>query len=152
MKTLSRITRRWWLIVFFQSGSVFAAGASDLIGQWQSFDDHTNELRAIIKIEQQGQKLNGKIDKVLDPDAKPDERCDLCVDDRKGQLMLGLEIIRDVNLMPEGDVFKGGKILDPEEGREYRLTLQLDPKSKELLVRGYWGPFYRTQVWKRLNP
>ena len=41
-----------------------------------------------------------------------------------------------------------GSILDPENGKTYIATVWLD-KRERLRVRGYWGPFYRTQSWRR---
>ncbi len=35
-----------------------------------------------------------------------------------------------------------------ENGKTYSATLWLD-KQDRLRVRGYWGPFYRTQTWRR---
>jgi uncharacterized protein (DUF2147 family) len=43
----------------------------------------------------------------------------------------------------------GGKILDPENGKEYTVKMVPLEGGKKLQVRGYIGPFYRTQVWLR---
>jgi len=59
---------------------------------------------------------------------------------------LGMEIIR--HMEAEGDEYAGGEILDPEVGRVYRCKLWLE--GKNLKVRGYLGPFYRTQTWLRV--
>ena len=58
-----------------------------------------------------------------------------------------MEIIRDMK--PDGDEYSDGTILDPKVGRVYRCRLWLD--GENLKVRGYWGPFFRTQVWHRSN-
>ena len=47
---------------------------------------------------------------------------------------------------------EGGRILDPENGKEYRLTLQPTDGGARLRVRGYLGPFFRTQTWVRVAP
>jgi hypothetical protein len=56
-------------------------------------------------------------------DAKPDAVCDECTDDRKDKPVLGLEIIRGAKKAEGKDVWEGGKILDPENGRDYTLRL-----------------------------
>ena len=47
------------------------------------------------------------------------------------------------------EYYEGGQILDPEEGKLYRLRLTPIEGGKKLQVRGYLGPFWRTQVWER---
>ena len=106
-------------------------------GLWRNVDDTTGEVKAEIRIVETPAGLRGRIEKVLKKDAKPDEKCDKCEDDRKDKPMVGLEIIR------------GEKILDPENGREYRLQLTPIEGGAKLQVRGYFGPFYRTQTWVR---
>jgi uncharacterized protein (DUF2147 family) len=66
--------------------------------------------------------------------------------------MVGLEIIRGARKAPDKDVWEGGKILDPENGREYSLRLTPVDGGKKLDVRGSFGPFGRTQTWLRVPP
>ena len=49
------------------------------------------------------------------------------------------------------DVWEGGKILDPENGRNYTLRLTPIEGGKKLEVRGSIGPFGRTQTWIRVQ-
>ena len=64
--------------------------------------------------------------------------------------MLGLQIIRGVK--PDGDgVWGGGEILDPNNGKTYRTRLKPVDGGKKLEMRGYIGPFYRTQTWIRVE-
>jgi uncharacterized protein (DUF2147 family) len=107
------------------------------IGLWRNIDDKTGEVKAEIRIADTPQGLRGRIEKVLKKDAKQDDVCDKCDDDRKNQPMKGLEIIR------------ADRILDPENGHEYLLQLTPIEDGKKLQVRGYFGPFYRTQIWVR---
>jgi uncharacterized protein (DUF2147 family) len=48
-------------------------------------------------------------------------------------------------------VWEGGKILDPENGKEYTLKMTPLDGGKQLQIRGYIGPFYRTQIWQRVQ-
>ncbi len=63
---------------------------------------------------------------------------------RKGQKMLGLQIINGVRR--DGDGFDGGKILDPENGKEYRCKMTVIDGGKKLEVRGYIGVSYYTHL------
>jgi uncharacterized protein (DUF2147 family) len=60
---------------------------------------------------------------------------------------VGLVILRD--LAADGDRYKGGTVLDPEDGKVYRAEVWRE--GGKLKVRGYAGVFYRTQEWARAN-
>lgn len=135
---------------------VLAAGATSALAQmspvglWRSVDDKTGESKAEIRISESGGALQGRIEKTLRKDAKPDAVCEECTDDRKGKPIAGLEIIRGGKKAEGKDVWEGGKILDPENGKEYRASLTPVDGGKKLEVRGYLGPFWRTQTWNRV--
>ena len=136
---------------------VLAAGATSALAQmspvglWRSVDDKTGESKAEIRIGESGGALQGRIEKTLRKDAKPDAVCEECTDDRKGKPMAGLEIIRGGKKAEGKDVWEGGKILDPENGKEYRASFTPIDGGKKLEVRGYLGPFWRTQTWNRVQ-
>jgi uncharacterized protein (DUF2147 family) len=121
------------------------------VGKWQSIDDKTKEAKAEITITEVSGAVSGKITKRLLKDAKPDDVCDDCKDARKGKPILGLEIIRGAKKEEGADVWSGGKILDPENGKEYTLKMTPEDGGKKLAVRGSIGPFGRTQTWVRVE-
>jgi uncharacterized protein (DUF2147 family) len=119
------------------------------VGLWRNVDDKTGEAKAEIRIVETGGAMYGRIDKLLRKNAKPDEKCVECRDERKDQPMVGLEIIRGARKAEGKDVWEDGRILDPENGREYRLRLTPVEGGSKLEVRGSFGPFGRTQTWVR---
>lgn len=121
------------------------------IGVWATHSDKTGEVQAHVAITERNGHLVGRIVQVLDKTAKPGEVCVKCQDDRKNQPMASLEIIRGVDLQPDDGDWVGGRIIDPQEGREYRLKLIPKADGKTLGVRGYLGPFFRTQIWTRVH-
>jgi uncharacterized protein (DUF2147 family) len=121
------------------------------VGLWRNVDDKTGEARAEIRIVDNGGALFGKIEKRLGKDVKPDAVCGECKDERKDKPILGLEIIRNARKADGKDVWEGGKILDPENGREYTLRLTPQDGGRKLDVRGSFGPFGRTQTWQRIQ-
>lgn len=134
--------------------AAFAAGALAQVtpvGTWRNIDDKSGEAKAEIRIADNGGVLSGRIEKRLTKDAKPDDACKECTDDRKDKPILGLEIIRGAKKAEGRDVWEGGKILDPENGREYTLRLTPIEGGKRLEVRGSIGPFGRTQTWVRVQ-
>lgn len=123
-----------------------AVQAQDVIGKWKTIDDETGEERSIVDIFQKNGKVYGKVVKLIRvPGEDPDPVCTECdnSDDRFNKKIIGMEILRDMER--SGDEYSGGHILDPKNGRVYRCSIWVE--GNELKVRGYWGPFYRTQTW-----
>ena len=121
-------------------------------GLWRNVDDKTGEAKAEIRIRDTGAGgLLGVLEKRLSKDAKPDDVCKECTDDRKDKPVLGLEIIRGAKKVDGKDVWEDGKILDPEKGATYTLRLTPVDGGKKLEVRGSIGPFGRTQTWIRIQ-
>jgi len=121
------------------------------LGLWRSVDDKTGEVKAEIRIDESAGALIGRIERSLKKDTLPDAVCEHCTDDRKGKPIAELEIIRGGRKDEGRDVWEGGKILDPENGKEYRASLTPVEGGKKLQVRGYLGPFWRTQTWNRVQ-
>ena len=134
-----------WLV----AGSALAQATP--VGLWRNVDDRTGEAKAEVRIVDNGGVLVGRIERRLVKGAKPDAVCIECKDDRKDQPIQGLEIIRGARKAADREAWEGGKILDPENGREYGLRLRPVDGGSRLEVRGSLGPFWRTQVWTRLQ-
>ena len=120
------------------------------IGRWNTVDDKTGEVKSEISITDQAGVVTGKVSRLLRKDAKQDDVCDKCSDDRKDKPILGLQSIRDAKKAEGKDVWEEGKILDPENGKNYTLRLTPVEGGKKLEVRGSIGPFGRTQTWVRV--
>ena len=121
------------------------------VGVWQSIDDKTGEAKSQIRIAESGGVLSGRIEKLLRKDARQDAACDECTDDRKAKPLLGLEIIRGAKQAEGREVWEGGKILDPENGKTYTLRLTPVEGGKKLDVRGSVFGIGRTQTWLRVQ-
>jgi len=134
-------------VLAMAAGGAFAQTSP--VGLWRSVDDKTGEAKAEIRIVENAGVLTGRIEKTLRKDAKP--TCEECRDERKGQAIQGLEIIRGAKKAEGQDVWEHGKILDPENGKEYTLKLAPIDGGQKLQVRGFIGPFYRTQTWVRVQ-
>jgi uncharacterized protein (DUF2147 family) len=124
------------------------------VGLWKTIDDKTGKERSMIRITETGGVHAGVIEKRLDPDVKPDDKCDKCTDERKDKPIQGLTIIRGVK-QSENDngLWDGGDILDPENGKVYKVRLKPVDGGKKLEVRGYVGAplLGRTQTWIRVE-
>jgi uncharacterized protein (DUF2147 family) len=121
------------------------------VGVWHTIDDTTGEAKGEIQIVEKDGVLTGKVMRTLRDSPNVKKICEDCKDDRKGQPIVGMEIIRGVkkDAHDEGLWAGGGKILDPENGKEYTVRMMPKEDGKKLQVRGYIGPFFRTQIWVR---
>lgn len=132
-----------WLICL----PVTAIG-QQITGKWITIDDETGREKSVVEIYEKNGRYFGKVVSIFPgKDVDPDPVCDKCPadDSRYNQKVIGMEIIKD--LQKSGDEFSDGTILDPANGRIYRCKLWIE--NNALQVRGYWGPFFRTQTWKR---
>jgi uncharacterized protein (DUF2147 family) len=77
-----------------------------------------------------------------------DARCDKCTDERKDKPIVGMTILRNAKHTGDG-TWGDGDILDPDNGKVYRVRLKPLDGGKRLEVRGYLGPFYRNPQWVR---
>ena len=121
------------------------------VGLWRTFDEKSGEAKSEVRISDNAGVLSGKVEKLLRKGADPKAVCDRCTDDRKGQPLVGLEIIRGAKKAEGKDVWEDGKILDPENGSTYTLKLTPTDAGGKLDVRGSIGPFGRTQTWVRVE-
>ena len=121
------------------------------VGVWRTIDDKDGSAKSEIRIVENNGVISGTIDKVLDPKAKPDEKCVECKDDRKDQPMLGLELIRGLKKAEGKDLWEGGTIVEPATGKVYKMTMTPIEGGKKIEMRGYIGFFYRTQIWIRVQ-
>ncbi len=120
------------------------------IGTWRSIDDKTGEAKAEIRISESNGVLTGRIEKLL-KSSKPNPVCEKCDDDRKDKPIEGMEILRGIHKAEGKEVWEGGKVLDPENGREYKGRLTPIEGGQKLEMRGSFGPFGRTQTWVRVK-
>ena len=140
------------LVATFVTGVAFAQATP--VGLWKSIDDETKTEKSLIRITEAGGVVGGRIEKLLGADAKQDAVCEECTDDRKGKPIVGMTIIRGVKKNAETDgLWDGGTILDPNNGKTYKLRLKPSVDGKKLEVRGYIGApmLGRTQTWFRVE-
>ena len=121
-------------------------------GVWKTIDDATGKEKSLVRIVESSGVYTGKIEKLLDPSSPQDATCKDCKDERKDKPVLGMTILRNVKAHADDKtVFDGGDILDPNNGKVYRVRLRPFDDGKKLEVRGYLGPFYRNQTWLRVE-
>jgi uncharacterized protein (DUF2147 family) len=118
-------------------------------GLWSTISDRDGKPMGVVEIREVDGELVGVVREILVDAGPEDSVCDKCSDDRHGQPIVGMEIIR--HMRRNGDQWTGGEILDPESGKTYRATMKLSDDGQKLVVRGYIGlpMFGRSQTWIR---
>ena len=139
---------RWlpaFLVLAVVLGTNMSVAADSLVGKWNTVDDKSGKVESEVQLYEEGGKLFGKIvglTKPNDDKGKP-KTCTKCTGGDKDKPIVGLVIVKD--LSPSGDRYKGGTILDPEDGKIYKAEVWVE--DGKLKVRGYLGPIYKTQTW-----
>lgn len=96
---------------------------------WQTFDE--GQPKGVIKITESNGVLTGKLISTVS---------------KKGQKHVGKTIISGLKADGSGK-YSGGNITDPEKNKTYRMTANLSGNTLDL--KGYIGPFSRSQTWKQ---
>jgi uncharacterized protein (DUF2147 family) len=130
------------LCLLFTASISFAQNT--VIGKWLS-----ESKKGITEIYEVNGKYYGKLVWLKEPtDANGKAKLDENNKEKNLRTapILGLVILKDF-VLKDGE-WKDGTIYDPENGKTYKCTMWLKD-ANTIKVRGYWGPFYRTQVWTR---
>ncbi|KQC03209.1 MAG: hypothetical protein APR54_09595 [Candidatus Cloacimonas sp. SDB] len=121
-------------------------------GRWRTIDDETGKPRSVIVIWEESGVLKGKIEQLfLQEDEDPDPLCDKCKGDFKDQPIIGMTILND--LKRSANQWKGGTIMDPDNGKLYNCKIEVIDNGLRLKVRGFIGfsLLGRTQYWEKVE-
>jgi uncharacterized protein (DUF2147 family) len=133
-------------------GTSLALAQATPAGLWKTIDDDTKAEKSLVRITESGGVYTGKVEKILTD--KTDAKCVECTDDRKDKPVQGMAILRDIKLDPADKTqWIGGDILDPNNGKIYKVRIKTADGGKRLDVRGYIGTplLGRTQTWQRVE-
>ena len=94
----------------------------------------------------------------LDNDKKqpPNTLCNRCTGDLKNKALTGLQLVNKAKKTgpsegSDGEKYTDGTIMDPSNGKLYKLKMWTEENGKKLKVRGYIWLFYKTQTWYRIS-
>ena len=130
--------------------STLAAAAENPVGLWRTIDDKSGNEKSLVRVTESNGQLQLTIEKIFrEPGEDPNPLCDKCPGEKKNKPVIGMQI--GSGLKKDGDVWSGGEILDPQNGKTYKCKVWLEDKGKKLHVRGFIGVSVlgRTQVWLR---
>ena len=146
------IIRSLLLTLLFCSLSIVAHAADSVspVGVWRTIDDKTGKEKSLVRITEINGEFRGTIEKLFrEPNEDQTPNCEKCTGDKKNKPVLGMIIM--TGLKTDGEMYTGGEILDPANGKTYKCKVWLEDKGKKLYVRGFIGMALlgRTQVWIR---
>lgn len=136
--------------------AVIPVGAGDgdaILGLWR-----TEEDKSIVEVFKCGERYCGRIVDLkykVYPDDDPlgmagKERVDRNNTDmsRRQEPLLGLQLMQ--GFVFKGDLWRGGTIYDPENGKTYKCKIRMT-EDGNLTLRGYVGApaLGRTSIWQR---
>lgn len=135
------------VVCFLVAFSYLAHANNSPIGLWKTIDDSTGKPRSLIRISDKNGELIATVEKGLLPGETGDKVCYKCTDERKDKPLIGMVIMKGMKV--KGDVYEGGRILDPDNGQVYKCKIKLDNTDKQLEVRGFIGISLlgRSQIW-----
>ena len=137
--------RNFFLVIaMFFAATTFAQ--TPILGEWITVDDNSGEHKSVVRIYQAD---NGKYyGDIIELYGDPNAVCVECEDADHNHPIVGLTIIRDMQLV--GEELKNGKVLDPDNGKLYYAKVYL--KDGKLVLRGSLdkaGLLGRSQTWLR---
>ena len=118
-------------------------------GRWKTVDDATGKAKSVVEVYKARDGSHaGRVVEILDTGKGPDPACDKCKGALHGKPIKGMVILW--GLKPDGaGKWNGGRVLDPENGKDYKAKLELLDGGRKLGMSGCIAFLCRQQVWLR---
>ncbi len=135
------------MLILFAVMMHLQLSAQSCLGYWITIDDESGLKKSIVELYKKDGKMYGKVVYIYKRGKDgPHSLCDECEGYLKNKPVMGMQIVKDLNW--DGSEWEGGTILDPDNGKVYDAKIWINPENyAKLNVRGYIGPFFRTQTW-----
>ncbi|MEM6398585.1 MAG: DUF2147 domain-containing protein [Bacteroidota bacterium] len=123
-----------------------ASAQSEILGKWL-----TDEKDAHIEITKSGDEYIGKIVWLEEPkneDGSPKTDLNNPDEDLQSRPILNMTMLSGFNY--SRGQYRGGNIYDARSGNTYKSKMWLEDDDNTLMMRGYWGMFYKTVALTRV--
>ena len=149
--TYSYMKKSFFLLFSLISCLSATAQVNQILGNWKTIDDKSGEPQSIVNIYKGSDGLYyGKIIELLVDSQGHEALCVACEGEDYNKPIVGMVIIRGMH--EEGGCLKGGKVLDPDNGKFYYGKIYLE--NGNLVLRGSLdkrGFLGRNQTWLRVK-
>ena len=131
------------------SASAHAQAGDSPIGRWRTIDDATGKTKSVVEVYQaRDGSLAGRVAEILDTKDGPNPACDKCKGALHGKPIKGMVILWGLKPDAAGK-WSGGRVLDPENGKDYKARIELLDGGRKLGMSGCIAFICRQQVWLR---
>ena len=137
------------LLIFVATATLAQAQVSKMLGQWNTFDDKTGDMRSTVRIYEEKGTYQAEIITLYEKDANGKYKVMTAPYPKEFEGVVGTKIFKEMKV--HGDHLKG-KIYDPESQKTYHGKVTYHHKTDELVLRGSLdkaGLLGRSQTWKR---
>ena len=138
-----------FLFLFIATATFAQAQVSKMLGQWNTFDDKTGDMRSCVSITEKNGVYFCEVVKLYEKDANGKYKVMQPPYAKEYEGVVGTQLFSQMTV--HGDHLKG-KVYDPESQKTYHGKVTYQAKTDELILRGSLdkaGLLGRSQTWKR---
>ena len=138
-----------FLLLFIAAATLTQAQVSKLLGQWNTFDDKTGDMRSCVNITEKNGMYYCEVVMLYEKDASGKYKVMQPPYEKDYEGVVGTQLFREMKV--NGDQLKG-KVYDPESKKTYNGKVTYKAYTDELILRGSLdkaGLLGRSQTWKR---
>ena len=138
-----------FLCLFVATATLAHAQVDKMIGQWNTYDDKTGDLRSTVNIYEEKGTYQAVITTLYEKDANGKYQVMKAPYAKEFEGVVGTQLFSEMKV--NGDHLKG-KVYDPESQKTYHGKVTYKAKTDELVLRGSLdkaGVLGRSQTWKR---
>jgi len=138
-----------FLLLFIATATLTQAQVNKLLGQWNTFDDKTGDMRSCVSITEKNGVYSCEIISLYEKDANGKYKVMQPPYTKEFEGVVGTQLFSEMKV--SGDQLKG-KVYDPESQKTYFGKVSYQAKTDELILRGSLdkaGLLGRSQTWKR---
>lgn len=138
-----------FLFLFVATATLGKAQVSKMVGQWNTFDDKTGDMRSTVNIYEENGTYLCVVTTLYEKDANGKYQVMKAPYPKEFEGVVGTQLFSEMKV--DGKHLKG-KVYDPESQKTYFGKVTYKAKTDELVLRGSLdkaGLLGRSQTWKR---
>ena len=140
----------FFLFLFIATATLGQAQVSKMLGEWNTFDDKTGDMRGIVRVtEGNDGTYHAEIISLYEKDSDGKFQIMKAPYAKEFEGVVGTQLF--IDMKEDGDQLKG-KVYDPESQKTYFGKVSYKADNDELVLRGSLdkaGLLGRSQTWKR---
>ena len=139
----------FFLLLFVASATLGQAQVSKMLGQWNTFDDKTGDMRSCVNITEKDGTDYCEVIMLYEKDANGKYKVMKAPYPKEFEGVVGTQLFSEMKV--NGDQLKG-KVYDPESKKTYNGKVSYKADTDEIVLRGSLdkaGVLGRSQTWKR---